>query len=46
MLSLLGEYTVRTLNQTSSREPYHVIEIIGDDGARLADAPRSGPPST
>ncbi len=26
MLSMLGEYIVRTLNQTSSRAPYHVVE--------------------
>lgn len=38
MLSMLGEYIVRTLNQTSSREPYHVIEVVngdvGGDGER------------
>lgn len=35
MLSMLGEYIVRTLNQTSSREPYHITEIVSDDvGAR------------
>ncbi|HEX6256958.1 MAG TPA: glycosyltransferase family 2 protein [Euzebyales bacterium] len=42
MLSMLGEYIVRTLNQTSSREPYHVLEIIrhesGDEGAAPPDA--------
>lgn len=31
MLSMLGEYIVRTLNQTSSREPYHITEIVSDD---------------
>lgn len=30
MLSMLGEYIVRTLNQTSSREPYHVIDVVND----------------
>ena len=29
ILSMLGEYTVRLLNQTSSTESYHVREIIG-----------------
>ncbi|MFB0536471.1 MAG: glycosyltransferase family 2 protein [Anaerolineae bacterium] len=29
ILSMLGEYTVRLLNQTSSTESYHVKEIIG-----------------
>ena len=29
ILSMLGEYTVRLLNQTSSTEDYHVKEIIG-----------------
>jgi len=29
MLSMLGEYIVRTLNQTSSRMPYHVVERDG-----------------
>jgi glycosyltransferase involved in cell wall biosynthesis len=43
MLSMLGEYIVRTLNQTSSREPYHVLEIIrheptGEDGTTPPDA--------
>jgi polyisoprenyl-phosphate glycosyltransferase len=28
MLSMLGEYIVRVLNQTSNTEPYHVIDII------------------
>ncbi len=32
MVSMLGEYLVRTLNQTSARQPYHVSHIIGDDG--------------
>jgi glycosyltransferase involved in cell wall biosynthesis len=31
ILSMLGEYTVRLLNQTSSSESYHVKEIIGPD---------------
>jgi glycosyltransferase involved in cell wall biosynthesis len=39
MLSMLGEYIVRTLNQTSSRAPYHVVER--HDGRGRADvAPR------
>jgi hypothetical protein len=29
ILSMLGEYTVRLLNQTSSSESYHVRETIG-----------------
>ncbi len=29
MLSMLGEYIVRTLHQTSSRAPYHVTEVVG-----------------
>lgn len=33
MLSMLGEYTVRTLNQTSSREPYHVVQIVNGSDA-------------
>ncbi len=45
MVSMLGEYIVRTLNQTSSREPYHVVEIIGGEGARLTDTPRPEPPA-
>lgn len=28
MLSMLGEYVVRTLNQTSSRAPYHVVQLV------------------
>ncbi len=31
ILSMLGEYTVRLLNQTSSTQSYHVKEIIGPD---------------
>ena len=30
MLSMLGEYVVRTLNQVSAIEPYHVVEVVGD----------------
>jgi glycosyltransferase involved in cell wall biosynthesis len=37
MLSMLGEYIVRTLNQTSSRAPYHVVERhVGHDRADSA----------
>jgi glycosyltransferase involved in cell wall biosynthesis len=32
MLSMLGEYVVRTLNQTSSRAPYHIVERHGGHG--------------
>jgi polyisoprenyl-phosphate glycosyltransferase len=32
MVSMLGEYLVRTLNQTSARQPYHVSRIVGADG--------------
>lgn len=28
MLSMLGEYTIRTLNQVSNSEPYHVIDVV------------------
>lgn len=28
MLSMLGEYTIRTLNQVSAAEPYHVVEVV------------------
>lgn len=31
LLSMLGEYTVRLLNQTSSAESYHVKEVVGPD---------------
>lgn len=35
LLSMLGEYVVRTLNQTSSRAPYHVVEEhVGTDRPR------------
>jgi polyisoprenyl-phosphate glycosyltransferase len=29
LLSMLGEYVVRTLNSVSAHEPYHVIERVG-----------------
>ncbi len=29
MLSMLGEYVVRTLNQVTAQEPYHVVEQVG-----------------
>ena len=29
MVSMLGEYLVRTLNQTSARQPYHVSRVVG-----------------
>jgi glycosyltransferase involved in cell wall biosynthesis len=29
MLSMLGEYVVRTLNQVSANEPYHVVGEVG-----------------
>jgi glycosyltransferase involved in cell wall biosynthesis len=32
MVSMLGEYLVRTLNQTSARQPYHISRIVGSDG--------------
>jgi hypothetical protein len=32
MLSMLGEYLVRALNQTSERQPYHIARTIGVDG--------------
>ena len=32
MVSMLGEYMVRTLNQTSARQPYHVSRVVGIDG--------------
>ena len=32
MVSMLGEYLVRTLNQTSAREPYYINRIVGADG--------------
>jgi glycosyltransferase involved in cell wall biosynthesis len=32
MLSMLGEYLVRALNQTSQRQPYHIARTIGVDG--------------
>jgi glycosyltransferase involved in cell wall biosynthesis len=38
MLSMLGEYIVRTLHQTSSREPYHVVETVGHDAGSGAHA--------
>jgi glycosyltransferase involved in cell wall biosynthesis len=28
MLSMLGEYVVRTLNQVSNTEPYHVVDVV------------------
>lgn len=28
MLSMLGEYTIRTLNQVSNSEPYHVVDVV------------------
>lgn len=31
MLSMLGEYVVRTLNQVSAAEPYHVVAEVGGD---------------
>lgn len=31
MLSMLGEYVVRTLNQVTAIEPYHVVAEIGAD---------------
>ena len=31
MVSMVGEYLVRTLNQTSARQPYHVNKVVGDD---------------
>lgn len=40
MLSMLGEYIVRTLNQTSSREPYHVVELVGGEGGDCGDQGR------
>jgi len=30
LLSMLGEYVVRTLNSVSSHEPYHVVERVRD----------------
>ena len=32
MVSMVGEYLVRTLNQTSARQPYHINRIVGSDG--------------
>ena len=32
MVSMVGEYLVRTLNQTSARQPYHINRIIGPNG--------------
>jgi hypothetical protein len=32
MVSMVGEYLVRTLNQTSARQPYHINRILGGDG--------------
>lgn len=32
MLSMLGEYVVRTLNQVSATDSYHVVARVGDDG--------------
>jgi polyisoprenyl-phosphate glycosyltransferase len=29
LLSMLGEYTIRTLNSVSANEPYHVVERVG-----------------
>lgn len=29
MLSMLGEYVLRTLNQVTANEPYHVVEDVG-----------------
>lgn len=31
MLSMLGEYVVRTLNQVTAIEPYHVVAEVGTD---------------
>jgi hypothetical protein len=31
MLSMLGEYVVRVLNQVTETEPFHVIEEVGGD---------------
>ena len=31
MLSMLGEYVLRTLQQVTETEPYHVLEEIGGD---------------
>jgi hypothetical protein len=28
LLSMLGEYVVRTLNSVSAHEPYHVVERV------------------
>jgi len=32
MVSMPSEYIVRMLNQTSSREPYHIVEVVDDVG--------------
>jgi glycosyltransferase involved in cell wall biosynthesis len=31
MVSMVGEYLVRTLNQTSARQPYHISRVVGTD---------------
>jgi hypothetical protein len=31
MLSMLGEYVVRTLNQVSALEPYHIVDQVGGE---------------
>ena len=39
MLSMLGEYVVRTLNAVSVEQSYHVIERVAVPGADPAPEP-------
>jgi hypothetical protein len=38
ILSMLGEYVVRLLNQSSRAEPYHVRTVVTDRVDRQGDA--------